>query len=197
MVQSVTPLGKDNFSRKKVLPFSPLRIVSLLIACLVTSFFASSLCAEETYKRISSKKYHWQIIAPIDWTVNKRDPSSVMMTSQDKMALCGVHSGFLKAKVEGLSHTQLRDFVDRIFDSQARSFFNAKVLRRKNVMLPSGASGLREENSLGARSGGRSLRLYTVSKGIFVIVDCEARSSDWNKLNTTYEIILKSFDFTS
>ncbi len=167
-----------------------MQIPLLKIGVVAAAFLFSGSLAAETYKRVSSSKFHWTIAVPSSWKVNKRDPSSVIMSSSDGRALCGVHSGYLKKKKSEMNYDELRRMVKQMM--AAPSHLKLKVVRQRNITLPSGAIGI--EVMVDLVPGGRSLRRYSTSKGAVFAVDCETYASEWKSKELTFKTILKTFD---
>ena len=147
---------------------------------------ATSVTTTSTFK---SPDFPWSISYPSDWIVDASEPNFVRIArnvDDGLFALCGIHSnssGF--NTVEELVDFVI-DFEDEYFKERGQSY---DILSRQAITLASGASGIELMVELGP--GGKSRRVYFLTAGYDLVIDCETNLMDWPLLEATYDQIIK------
>lgn len=148
----------------------------------------SSKPAKETKKlSYANPAYSWSISYPIDWMIDKTDQGNVRVFHK-KDALCGVYSASVAFKA-------LDEFTDYMEDGHAQRLLDkgllSVLLSRQNISLPNEVVGNDVLSDL--VPGGRSRRVYILTNGRGFAIDCEAAAKDWGKVESSYDLIIKSF----
>ena len=139
--------------------------------------------------RYTSKTWRWTIAYPAGWTVENPEPDLVRIRSTAQRALCSVVSGAVDRfnNVDELTEFML-DHDERYLKEKGHKF---TVLARKKITLPNGVVGNDVLADVG--SGGRSRRINVLADGRGLIVDCEAHTKDWGRLEPAYNRVVTSF----
>jgi len=153
--------------------------------CLVVPLvlFAVSGCAvhptDLAERAYTNPVYRWSIAYPSSWTVDSGNLGFVKISSPADQALCGIHSREVPFKT-----------VDELTDALERAP-NRVILGRRKISLTNDVIG----NDVLARivGGGKSRRVYILADGRFFGIDCETYEKDWDRLEPSYDRIVRSF----
>ncbi len=134
--------------------------------------------------------YRWSISYPANLKVKSSDPGFVEIYSPAPEGLCGIHSsrGVLPFKtVDEFTDSTLVN-AERFFKDRGKLF---AILARRRISLPNNIIGNDVLTEIGP--GGRSRRIYVLAEGEVFVMDCETYVKNWERLEPTFDRIIRSF----
>lgn len=136
----------------------------------------------------SNPAYSWSVSYPKGWTIDRKDPSHVRISSPADDGLCGLQSGAVASKT-------VDEFTDLMQAYSERSFKERGVGVRSSpkqpISLPNDVTGIDVTTEI--FSGGKSRRVYVLANGIGYVIDCETYVQKWEELSPFFGRIISSF----
>jgi hypothetical protein len=162
-----------------------MRIVLALM--LATASGCLQAQSDSEWQTLSNPKYGWSVSYPAGWKSDAVNPDDVRLHAPDGSAQCGIHGAAVRFETAGEYAEFMMGFNER--------YFGARGVRLKT----SGAHPLALANDVAAidvltdmSNGGRSRRIYVVSRPIGFVVDCETHARNWEKLESVFARLIAS-----
>jgi len=144
--------------------------------------------SDPKWPTLGNPRYGWSVTYPAGWRADAANPDDVRLHASDGSAQCGIHGAAVRFETAGEYAEFMMAFNEK--------YFGARGVRLKT----SGARPLVLANDVAAidvltdmSSGGRSRRIYVISKPLGFIVDCETRAGNWDKVESVFARVIASF----
>ena len=165
-----------------------MRIVLVFMLAMASGYLQAQ--SDPEWLALGNPRYGWSVTYPDGWRVDAANPDDVRLNAPDGSAQCGIHG----AAVRFETVAEYAEFMVAFNEK----YFGARGVRLKT----SGGRLLALANDVAAidvltdmSNGGRSRRIYVVSRPLGFIVDCETLASNWEKVEPVFARVIASLTF--